>query len=36
VVNMANQVGARAGTEEYLSMADYNIRQLVAALQSGQ
>ncbi len=32
VVNMANQVGARAGTDDYISMMDYNVRQLAAAL----
>jgi ABC-type Zn uptake system ZnuABC Zn-binding protein ZnuA len=34
VVNMAQQAGARPGTEEYLSMADYNVRQLAAALSN--
>jgi len=34
VVPMANQAGARPGTEEYLSMADYNVRQLAAALSN--
>jgi ABC-type Zn uptake system ZnuABC Zn-binding protein ZnuA len=33
VVPLANQVGARAGTDDYLSMVDYNIQQLVTALQ---
>jgi zinc/manganese transport system substrate-binding protein len=32
VVPMANQAGARPGTEEYLSMVDYNVRQVAAAL----
>lgn len=32
VVAMAHQVGARPGTETYLGMVDYNVRQLVAAL----
>jgi ABC-type Zn uptake system ZnuABC Zn-binding protein ZnuA len=32
VVPLANQVGAREGTDDYLSMVDYNIRQLVTAL----
>jgi ABC-type Zn uptake system ZnuABC Zn-binding protein ZnuA len=32
VALMANQVGARPGTEEYLNMCDYNVRQLAAAL----
>lgn len=36
VVNMANQVGARESTEDYLRMAAYNIRQLTAALQPGK
>jgi ABC-type Zn uptake system ZnuABC Zn-binding protein ZnuA len=33
VVSMANQVGARSGTADYISMIDYNVRQLVAALE---
>jgi ABC-type Zn uptake system ZnuABC Zn-binding protein ZnuA len=33
VVPLANQVGARAGTDDYLSMVEYNIRQLVTALR---
>jgi ABC-type Zn uptake system ZnuABC Zn-binding protein ZnuA len=33
VVPLANQVGARAGTDDYLGMVEYNIRQLVTALQ---
>jgi ABC-type Zn uptake system ZnuABC Zn-binding protein ZnuA len=32
VVPLANQVGARDGTEDYISMVDYNVRQLVTAL----
>lgn len=32
VVNLANQVGAREGTDDYLSMFDYNVRRLAAAL----
>lgn len=36
VVAMAHQVGARPGTETYLGMVDYNIRQLVAALASAR
>ncbi|MGE3535908.1 MAG: metal ABC transporter substrate-binding protein [Candidatus Tectimicrobiota bacterium] len=32
VVPMAHQVGARPGTETYLTMIDYNIRQLLAVL----
>lgn len=34
VVAMAHQVGARPGTDDYLGMVDYDIRQLVAALGS--
>ncbi|MBM4259140.1 MAG: zinc ABC transporter substrate-binding protein [Deltaproteobacteria bacterium] len=34
VVPMAHQAGARPGTDEYLNMADYNVRQLAAALGS--
>jgi hypothetical protein len=30
---MAHQVGARPGTDEYLQMVDYNVRQLAAALR---
>ena len=33
VVNVAHQVGSRPGTDNYLSMVDYNVRQLVAALK---
>jgi ABC-type Zn uptake system ZnuABC Zn-binding protein ZnuA len=36
VVPLANQVGARAGTDDYLSMVDYNVRQLVTALGDGR
>lgn len=32
VVPVAHQVGARPGTADYLSMTDYNVRQLAAAL----
>jgi len=32
VARMANMVGARPGTDDYLSMTDYNIRQIVTAL----
>lgn len=35
-VAMAHQVGSRPGTQEYLGMVDYNVRQLVTALQRGQ
>jgi ABC-type Zn uptake system ZnuABC Zn-binding protein ZnuA len=34
VVSLANQVGAREGTEDYIRMVDYNVRQLVTALRS--
>jgi ABC-type Zn uptake system ZnuABC Zn-binding protein ZnuA len=33
IINVAHQVGAREGTDEYLKMVDYNVRQLVAALR---
>jgi ABC-type Zn uptake system ZnuABC Zn-binding protein ZnuA len=33
VVSMAHQVGARAGTNDYISMVDYNVRQLAGALR---
>lgn len=36
VVHMANQAGAREGTDTYLSMVDYNVRQLAAALGSNK
>jgi ABC-type Zn uptake system ZnuABC Zn-binding protein ZnuA len=36
VIPMAHQAGARPGTEEYLSMADYNVRQLAAALSGNK
>jgi ABC-type Zn uptake system ZnuABC Zn-binding protein ZnuA len=32
VVEMAHQVGARAGTGDYLAMIDYNVRAVLAAL----
>ena len=32
VVLMANQVGARPGTDDYLAMVDYNVRQVAQAL----
>ena len=32
VVPLANQVGAREGTSDYISMVDYNVRQLATAL----
>jgi len=34
IVNIANQAGARPGTDDYIAMVDYNVRQLVAALES--
>jgi zinc/manganese transport system substrate-binding protein len=34
VVNMANLVGARPGTDDYFSMLDYNVRQLAKALEA--
>jgi ABC-type Zn uptake system ZnuABC Zn-binding protein ZnuA len=33
VVNMAHQVGARAGTDDYLAMINYDVRQLAGALR---
>jgi ABC-type Zn uptake system ZnuABC Zn-binding protein ZnuA len=36
VVNMAHQVGARPGTDDYISMIDYNVRSLVTALRGGR
>lgn len=36
IVEMAHQVGARPGAGDYLSMVDYNLRQLQAALRSSQ
>ena len=36
IVPMAHQVGARPGTDDYLSMIDYDVRQLVAALGNGR
>ena len=35
VVPFAHQVGARPGTGDYLSMTDYNVRQLAAAFDAG-
>ncbi|MGH7822803.1 MAG: metal ABC transporter substrate-binding protein, partial [Candidatus Binatia bacterium] len=34
VVGMANQTGAREGTDEYLKMIDYDVRQIVSALEA--
>lgn len=36
VVLVAHQVGARPGTGDYLSMTDYNVRQLTAVLDAGR
>ena len=36
VVNMAHQVGARSGTDDYISMVDYNVRQLAVALKGSK
>ncbi len=32
IVNLAHQVGARNGTDDYLTMIDYNVRELTTAL----
>jgi zinc/manganese transport system substrate-binding protein len=34
IVQMENQVGGRPGTDDYLGMSDYNVRHVVAALDS--
>ena len=36
VVAMAHQVGARPGAGDYLSMTDYNVRQLATMLDAGR
>jgi ABC-type Zn uptake system ZnuABC Zn-binding protein ZnuA len=36
VVGMAHQVGARPGTDDYISMIDYNVRSLAAVLRGGR
>jgi ABC-type Zn uptake system ZnuABC Zn-binding protein ZnuA len=36
VARMANQVGARPGTDDYVAMADYNVRQVVDALKANR
>ena len=36
VVPLAHQAGARPGTDDYLSMTDYNVRRLAAALDAGR
>jgi len=33
VVPMAHQVGSRAGADDYLAMVDYNVRQVVKAIE---
>jgi len=33
VVNLAHQVGARDGTDDYLAMINYNVREMAAALE---
>jgi ABC-type Zn uptake system ZnuABC Zn-binding protein ZnuA len=35
IAMMANQAGARPGTEEYLSMVDFNVQQIAGALGNG-
>ncbi len=36
IVNLAHIVGARAGTNDYISMVDYNVNQVAAALKTGR
>ncbi len=36
VVNLAHQVGGREGTGDYLSMIDYDVRQVAAALRGAR
>lgn len=36
VVPLANQIGAQAGTDDYLSMVDYNVRRLASALSASE
>ena len=36
VVNMAHQVGARPGTDDYIGMIDFNVRSLAAALRGAR
>jgi ABC-type Zn uptake system ZnuABC Zn-binding protein ZnuA len=36
VVSMAHQVGARPGTDDYLSTVDYNVKQLATVLKEGK
>jgi hypothetical protein len=33
VLAMANQAGARPGTDDYIGFVDYNVHQVVAGLQ---
>lgn len=35
VANMAHQVGARSGADDYISMIDYNVKELLTSLGSG-
>ncbi|OQY67784.1 MAG: hypothetical protein B6D46_07055 [Polyangiaceae bacterium UTPRO1] len=34
VLAMANQVGSRPGTDDYVELIDYNVRQVAAGLRS--
>lgn len=36
VVDMAHQVGSRSNADTYIQMVDYNVRQIVAALEGGR
>ena len=36
IVNVAHQVGSRPGTDDYLSMVDYNVRQARRSTEGGQ
>jgi ABC-type Zn uptake system ZnuABC Zn-binding protein ZnuA len=36
VVPLANEAGAQAGTNDYLSMVDYNVRRLASALSASE
>jgi ABC-type Zn uptake system ZnuABC Zn-binding protein ZnuA len=33
LVRMANQVGARPGTDDYIATVDYNVNQVLSALR---
>jgi ABC-type Zn uptake system ZnuABC Zn-binding protein ZnuA len=35
IANLAHQVGARTGTDDYLSMIDYNVREVAKAFGGG-